>query len=234
MKTTKTVCLMTAALSAITIANASMLAVWENDHLSGTPASTVAGEAPSGGFMHPDLTEAIMTRGSNASTYTNAFAMRSGDEATLADAINANRYIAVTLTADDGLYFDSFSEFFVRLEANNIGDGRSVALFSSATGFSNGDQLWETPLAVQWTTHTIDLTGVSELQNNTDLNTVEFRIYNWGSSSQWNALAVGRGFQVNGTEDLRITGSISVIPEPSIFGLIGIGGLYVLYRRRRR
>jgi len=64
----------------------------------------------------------------------------------LAAAITANRYIAFTLTADSGYHFNSFEDIFVRLEANNISNGREVALFSSATGFSAGDQLWEIDL----------------------------------------------------------------------------------------
>jgi hypothetical protein len=234
----KTCVLFIAALMAGSFVNADILAIWENDHLAGSEVSSSAGEAPSGGSIHADVASAILTRGNASSNYQDVFAMRAGDEATLAAAISADRYIAFTLTADPGSYFDSFEDVFVRLEANNISMGRQVAFFSSATGFTDGDELWSLDLydggsgPGQFSTHTIDLTGVTALQNNASLSSVEFRIYNWGSSGAANALGIGRGFQTNGSDDLVVQGT--VIPEPSTFVLVGLAlGSLVFLRRRR-
>ena len=54
----------------------SVIAVWENDHLSGTEVSTTAGESPSAGSFNPGLASApVLSRGigATAAPYANSF-----------------------------------------------------------------------------------------------------------------------------------------------------------------
>lgn len=77
----------------------------------------------------------------------------------------------------------------------------------------------------------IDLSGISELQNLSGGTTITFRLYGWGndSTADSNTVAFGR---VNGP---RISGMVTVVPEPSFLSLMALGvGLAGLRSLRRK
>jgi hypothetical protein len=211
-------------------AHADLIAQWENDARAGNEAGPIVANTLGG-----NVNAAHISRGANgtAVAYANTFAMRKGHSSDLNAAITSNQYLAITVTADTG-YALNFTNIFLRLEANNITQGRQAALLSDVTGLTSGDEIWSADLydggsgPGQFSTHTINVSGIAELQNTTS---VEFRLYHWGSDSEFNATAIGRGFQTNGSDDLVFTGSVELIPEPGTMALLGIGCLALLFRR---
>jgi hypothetical protein len=62
----------------------------------------------------------------------------------------------------------------------------------------------------------VDLSGVPELQ---DIDTVVFRLYVHAQSGAFTQVGIGRAFQVNGNDDLRIEGALretATIAEPEV------------------
>lgn len=214
------------------VAQADLLALWENDALSGNEAGPIAANS-----LGANVDSADMSRGAGATAvaYNDTLAMRHGDSASLADAIANDRYISISASATSG-YEMNLTNVFLRLEANNITSGRQVALLSDATGLSDGDELWSDDLydggsgPGQFSTHDIALDGIAALQG---LQDVEFRLYHWGSSSQYNATGVGRGYQTNGSDDVVLSGTLAVVPEPATFALLGLGLLGMAVNHRR-
>lgn len=213
-------------------AQATLIALWENDGLQGTNAGPVSANS-----LGVNVESAELGRGAGAtpSTYNNTLAMRNRTETSLANAIANDRYFYVEVEAADGYWFN-FDSIFLRLEANNIANGAQVALFSNHTGFNAGDELWSIDLydggdgPGQFSTHTVSLDGESDLQN---VASAEFRIYTWGGTGEWDAFAIGRGFQTNGDDDLVLNGTIELIPEPGTLALLGMGLFGILSIRRR-
>jgi hypothetical protein len=68
----------------------------------------------------------------------------------------------------------------------------------------------------------IDLSGIAALQNVSGGTTITFRLYGWGNDStvDSNTVALGR---VNGP---RISGFVTVIPEPSTVSLAALAGVF--------
>jgi hypothetical protein len=78
---------------------------------------------------------------------------------------------------------------------------------------------------------TIDLTTVSQLQNIPAGSTVTFRLYAWRDASI--ATGVDSDTVALGTTNgPAIGGTVSLVPEPAMLGLTGLGALAMLRRRR--
>lgn len=226
------VCLMTVLMAGGMVARADVLALWDNDPLVGNDAGPISATT-----LGANVGSASLARGAGATavTYGDTFAMRNRDETSLANAILNNRYLEVSLTAASGYQMD-LDEILLRTEANNIANGASFALMSDVTGFTAGDEIFSIDLydggtgPGQYSTHTVNL-GTAPFQG---LTTVNFRVYAWGSTSEFDTFAIGRGFQTNGSDDLVLNGTVSVIPEPSTLALLGIAlGSAVFFRRRK-
>lgn len=200
--------------SLVGLSLADNLVTWKNDHLAGTEASTTAGEAGSGGSYDSRLVSApVISRGAGgtAVAYANTFAMRNSNSATLADAIAANRYVTWTLSADPGYAMDITNMFF-RLSSQGVTSNFVYfTLFSSLTGFTEGNELAvmnvgggdsNSGLNI---TNTLDMSSVAELQG---ISSVEFRLYIWHTKVQYDQSGIGRCFINDGATDLAINGSI--------------------------
>ncbi|HMP77718.1 MAG TPA: hypothetical protein PKE12_15590 [Kiritimatiellia bacterium] len=204
------------AVVSFVAARADVLVVWENDHLAGNEASTIAGEAPSAGSWNVQLAAApVLSRGpgGTATQYTNTFGMRNANAQSLADAIASNRYLTFTLTAQGGKAMN-LTNIFARLQAQNAtAYPVSFALMSDATGFGVGDEItiWTvggTGNANDWLgqQRTFNLSGIPALQG---VSEVEFRIYIHGQQGgEFTQVGIGRAFQTNGSADLRVEGEI--------------------------
>ncbi len=149
---------------------------------------------------------------------------------TLADAIAGNDYLSFTLTPKAGHSFSisSVSATF----SSSSGAGFTIALLSSATGFTAGDALWSFYssglLGGTSALQTADLSSVTALLALS--NAVEFRFYGYYDSGSG---TIGIS-DIAGINDLTISGIASAVPEPSTYvALMGAAALaFAVWRRR--
>jgi len=187
------------------------IANWDNNDLSGAEATAAADDSIANLASTPTL-----SRSGPANTYANTYNMRGTDDASLADALSTGNYISWTVEAASG-FAVSMSDIFLRLDAaNSLSGARDFALFSSATGFLAGDELDAWTIggggsgSSTYGTHTVTLSGVSDLQNSTAA--IEFRLVAWGAGSGYDQTAIGRGFSTTTSEDdLTLNGTVTAL-----------------------
>ena len=84
-----------------------------------------------------------------------------------------------------------------------------------------------------------DLSGVALLQDIAPNTTVTFRLFGWydgtGSPAASNTVALGRASSVDPVTSggPSLGGTVTLVPEPGVMGLVGVAGLLVTARRRR-
>ncbi|WP_309396788.1 hypothetical protein [Cerasicoccus maritimus] len=157
----------------------------------------------------------------------------------LATALAAENYFTFSVSVDAGneISFDDI-DIIYSLGANTTPATTTFALLSSVTGFTDADTIAsfsheQTTSNTQGLSDTFDISGISELQGVT--GTVEFRIafFNTGENAM-TRVAIGRGFNVDGANDIQINGSITAVPEPSYFACGALVLIGVCLMRRRR
>jgi hypothetical protein len=224
------------ALTAITT-QAAVLVNFENDNVVGTDLTTPAD------FVDADLTSTVLTQGiGSAGGWTDALAGIQNSAAinSLSAAITANDYFSFSVTSD-ALREISCSSLFMRYSVGaNVRPAQTTfTLLSSLTGFTSADGLGTIIAALPVDasvvgTGTFDLTGVTALQNIAAETSVQFRIYahNTGANPM-TRIGIGHLFFNNGTDDLTLNGTITVVPEPGAMAmLLGGLGMLTLFRRK--
>lgn len=242
MKKLNALLTLSAVLLAGSFANAAILASWENDHLTGSEVSTTAGESPSAGTILSGISVAQIGRGAGATAtnYADTFAMRNNTATSLTNAITANRYWDVTLTASAGntMNLDSFAILLSAQDASAVGTASVFTLRSSLTGTTDlatytvgGTGNANDTLGAAFNT---TLSGFTALQG---ISTVNFYLYGWtqnATRNQYAQVGIGRTSLTNGTNDLVISGTITV-PEPGTLAFAAIAlGTCVLFLRRKK
>lgn len=171
------------------------LASWETTGTNGaatrTPTSTASGITVSPLSFGAGLLALNFVDGTG-------FTARNQTMTTLANAISDGEYISFTITPGSG---NSVSITKIDLRGISQNRARSFALFSSVGGFAAANVIntfsvtnYNNPLQA------ISLTGHSSLTA-----PVEFRLYMYGYTDQWESVGVGMG----SGDDLIVTGSIS-------------------------
>lgn len=206
---------------------AAVISAWDNDDITGSETSTPADTTLQG------FSVATLSYGSGLGSggWADAFDTTASFTSTsLANAIANNDYMTFTIQPG-GLVNDlDYTDFDFRAEANST--GFTADLLTSATGFTSSDSLstftHNGSPAVQ--TFNADLSGVAALQNNT--GNVEFRLYIYNLG---NRMGIGDAFATDGLNDLFVSGNadVATTPEPTTFGLIGLGFLGILAQRKR-
>jgi hypothetical protein len=146
-------------------------------------------------------------------------------------AITANDYVTFTVTIPAGYTMSLTSLDYAWATQNAY--RQSYGIYTDITGFTYANILdgqhasgssGTSGSMTAFTSESIDLSGIASLQNLTD-TTVEFRFYitHPQSSSALRAWAF---------DDIVLTGTVAVIPEPTTALLGGIGMLCLLRRRR--
>ncbi len=198
-------------------ASAATVASWDFAGAAGT-------EATSDGSMAGNMEQSVLSHGAGlgyATSNPDSF-NGTGFLSTLTAALGADDYFTFSLEASTS-YMLSVSSIDFNFDASGSGP-QSWALFSSVTGFNEGDVLnnW---VSVGPSSQTATLSGVSELQDMTSL--VEFRVYGYEASLQ-----SGTGSFEGTGNDLQVNGQ--VIPEPATLSLLCLGALTLLRRRKKQ
>jgi hypothetical protein len=197
-------------------AQADLLVGWEfsgyrGDELQGTSTVVAAN------IVDP----AFVSRGDGVGISNNAgrFNGNNWTEEDLPAAIAANDYFTWTIEAEAGFQF-SVTNVSFNFQRSGTG-GTDWALRSSLDSFSTNLASFT---ALGNSSQSVDLTAAGI----EDETSVEFRFYGWGGSGA----AGSAGFEGAG-DDLTVSGSVSVIPEPGTIALIG-SGFALLFGLRRR
>lgn len=209
------------------LVQADVIVSWNNDGQAGNEAGPISADTTGANVDSGSLGRGA---GATATSYTHGFAMRNRIAATLADAITDGRYLSITVSAASGYSMD-LEDLFLRLDANNLVNGCEISLLSDQTGLTASDEIWSVTPASVSTTHTITLDTISELQGVTD---VEFRVYAWGGSNQYDAFSIGKGYFADGNDDVILNGTVTAVPEPATIGMLGFGAVVSLLARRIR
>lgn len=230
---------MAVALVAATAVRADVLALWQNDDVSGSDTNATVDST------HADISASLLAFGAGlgpaAGWNTSLSSFAHTLTSSLSAAVAANDYFTFTLTPGAGKQV-SYSSIY-NLIAMNAGGSAPLdsaiefTLMSSLTGFTASDGLASfiavhddaTGSGAQDNTHTYDVSGVSALQNVG--SAVEFRLYTHTSSGTPNRMAIGHIFFNDGADDLRVDGT--VIPEPATLGLVGFFAAGMLWIRRK-
>lgn len=197
---------------------ADLIATWDFSSFAGD-------EASASGTMLANMEASTLTRGAglNASGNGGRFNGNNFDTA-LADSISNNDYFTFSLQASSTYGF-SLSSMVFNWQASGTGP-QSFALYSSVTGFTDGDEL-DSWASVGNSTQTATLSGVTALQN--VAGPIEFRVVGYGASSTGGT----GGFEGTG-DDIVVNGTVQAIPEPATMSLLGLGALAMILRRKIR
>jgi hypothetical protein len=182
--------------------------------------------------LGPNMASGTATHGSGvtASSAASTFGGSNFDTTSLANAISGNDFIAFIVTPNSGFSF-SASLLSLTFGVSTAVTNFNVALMSSATGFTAGNQLWTFAFSTASpATQSITLSGISGLQNLT--STTEFRIYGYRDTTGTSTFRIR---DLTG-DDASLSGSTTAIPEPSTYAVI-VGALALAgaaWQRRRR
>jgi hypothetical protein len=225
--------LVTALFVALTltasVSNAATLLQWNTVGNAGTETSEVS-VFNATGLGTSTLTLGSVTAAANGNRFGGSGWFNTGNTAagnTLAEAIAGNDYIQFVVTPD-ALYGFDVTEFVFKWDRSGTGPS-SVALRSSADSFAA--DLGSVTGMVSGGATTVRTMAISELTGLTSATT--FRLYGFGAT----ATGGTGGFDtVTGdtVPNVQLNGEIYAIPEPSRALLLGIGGLGLIFRRRRQ
>lgn len=217
------------ALAALLLVGAASLnaqiVVWD---VNGKTAS--ANNPLAASTLDSRLLSATLTLGSGvtASGTSNTFGASGFDKTSLASAITAGDYLSFTVTPAGGSNF-SLSSLSVLFGVATAVTNFNVALTSSASGFSAGNELWSLSFSsASPAAESISVASFSNLQNST--TAIEFRLYGWRDTTGTTTFRI----RDNSGGDFSISGTTSAVPEPAAYAvLVGIAGLIVAVWRRR-
>ncbi len=214
------------------LANAALLAGYNNDALT-NPATSAPVTTTGAGVSNSAITQGPGV--ASVSGWPDGIGTRDNTSTTLAASIGNDDYFTLTIAPTGGNEID-FTDFFVlTTTANSTGAGGNLALFSSASGFAAANVLDTYTLdasgSVALKTFSTDLSGTTALQNIT--STVEFRLYYYNLSNVGSRMQFGNAYSTDGLNDIAVSGLVSPIPEPSSLILVAVALVgTVSYRRR--
>jgi hypothetical protein len=182
-------------------------------------------------FNATDVLSSQMTRGSAIGNNNAANGFRGLNFSNTGIALEGNnRFFQFTLEAapQNTLTVNSIYGNFVGTGSFFTTTGVTVAYGYSLNGGTSFTQMSSFNLGAAGNS-TYTITG-TEATNLTDVSSVIFRMYASGNTTSG---GFGLGSAATpGTIGLSVSGS--VVPEPSTWALIGLGGAFILWRIRRR
>jgi hypothetical protein len=192
------------------------------------PAGTVSANVTVGG----------LTLGSGLSNSTTANTFGGSGftvNATKATAQTDGDFVSFSLTSEQGftLSLSSISAYNIR----RSGTGPTTGIWQYRIGSGSwldigSDIIWGATTTASGNSQSlIDLSSIGDLQNVGSESSINLRIVSWGATNSGGTWFLNQ-FQTG--NDLIINGSVSVIPEPSTWALIGLSGAFILWRIRGR
>lgn len=175
-----------------------------------------------------------LTRGAGAGTSSGNSSFRTVGFGSNGISTSNTDYFQVVLKAASGyeLSLDGISAIFNGTSTYSADPGASMQWAYSTDGSTF--TLIDSPVSKTGTASTytdFDFSGVGSLQGLSDSTEVTLRMYATGQTGTggWGYFSPG-----GTTPGLVVNGSLAVIPEPSVFALLAIGGLAAARFARRR
>ncbi|WP_367873416.1 PEP-CTERM sorting domain-containing protein [Luteolibacter sp. Populi] len=219
---------------------AAVIAAWDFDPMAG--GTNNFGASPlSATTTFANVTAGGLTRGSGIGT--------TGTGA--ANGWGGNDFVIVTPSFATAVAANEFATFTIAPDADyelSLSDIGAYNIRRSGTGPSTGQ--WQYQLnagefqdigtAITWGAVTtssgnaqasIDLTGISELQNIAADTTVTFRLVAWGATNTGGTFYLNDPLNTS-VIDFSLNGTVTAVPEPAAV-LLGAIGFIGLLRRRR-
>lgn len=221
--------------------SAAVLAGWDFDPLTG--GSGNYGVSPlAASTAAANLTVGGLTRGSGIGTTTGTGAANAwgGNDFTIttpseAAAITANEFATLSITASTGftVSFSDIAAYNIRRSSTGPTTGQWQFQVGAASFVDIGtDITWGAVTTSAGNPQTsINLLGITALQNVAAGTAVTFRVVTWGATSTGGTWYLNDPSNSVGN-DFIINGSVAAIPEPSAALLGGLGFLALLRRRR--
>ncbi len=230
MNTSNLICLRPILLSAVLLLcggnrGLAQVAAWD---VSGVSASDTPLGASSLGTNIASATLALGS-GVNASSAADTFGASGFTETSLANALLNADYLSFTITPTAGFKLSISSVSFTTGVSTAV-TNFNANLFSSSTGFTSSDSLYSYSFATTTAANqSVTLSGISALQDVT--TSIEFRLYGYRDISGTSTYRIRN---LTGS-DLIINGTVTAVPEPSAYALLGgVGVLGVTVIRRFR
>lgn len=182
-----------------------------------------------------DTSDSVREFASDNDTYrfslwnANQLAGDSSTSSSLDEALTHNNYVSFTVEPKSGYTLDlDGGNLDFTYGGNDSNMGTDYAIFTSATGFNSGDALFTAAPAVTSTpvaeTATISGTALAGLTGPVEIRFYMFDSkFNNSSESRWREFG-----------DLKLNGSLSVVPEPSsTVAFIGLASCLLVSMKRR-
>ncbi len=193
---------LTVHVGAIAVASGP-LATWNFQSMTGSTSITETNASFMATGMLRSATSGVLTHSDTSRMYGSVNAIKGGraDFASLADALAAGEYFKWTVEPEEGMLL-SITNLFLKTDHSSLVTG---AVFSSVSGFTAGDVLATMLDGNQDTS--IDLSADSRFDRLD--GPVEFRLYGFGTDSQYRLMQVGDSYSSSDTDDdIVISGTL--------------------------
>ncbi|MBD0254694.1 MAG: Ig-like domain-containing protein, partial [Cytophagales bacterium] len=189
-----------------------ILASWDFTASSGQTSVATPTAMPGVSTTAPSLVASLASGLTAVDYFTNSLIGRGQTATSLADAIAGNDYISFTVAPASGRTL-SISSVKIRPLSQN--GARTFVLLSNVSGFTAGNEISTfTADGVGTPLTTINVTGHTNLGS-----AVEFRLYAFGNTNEWEAVGMGSRAASLAEADLIVEGSVGTASAVAVTGV---------------
>ena len=188
------------------------LASWDFTASSGQTSVATTMAMPGVSTTAPSLVASLASGLIAVDYFSNSLIGRGQTATSLADAITGNDYISFTIAPASG---GTLSISTVKIRPISQSGARTFVLMSSVSGFTAGNGIATfTSEGEQAALTTISITGHSNLSS-----AVEFRLYVFGNTNEWEAVGIGNRASSLAEADLIVEGSTATSSTVAVTGV---------------